>query len=86
MQLIENCVTSEAEKYSSAVSESKIQEIYLCCRYSETDKNPIRFRKKIKFCADHIFSVKESHLCGSWAQFVPCMVNCRDIWSVFDTD
>jgi hypothetical protein len=86
MELIEKRVTSETEKYSSAVGESKIQKICLCCRYSETDKNPIRFRKKIKFCAHHTFSVKESQLCGSWAQFLPFMVNCRDIWSVFDTD
>lgn len=86
MELIENCVTSEAEKYSPAVGESKIQKICLCCIYSETDKNPRRFRKKNKFCAYHTFSLKKSQLCVCWAQFVPCMVNCRNIWSVFDTD
>jgi hypothetical protein len=84
MELLENYVTSEAKKRSSAVGESRIRKICVCGRFSNTDKNPRRFRKKIKFGTHCTFHQKKLQLSASVTQFILCMVNCRDISNVCD--
>lgn len=84
MELIEKYLTSEGKKYSSAVRESRIWKIRGCCRFSKTDKNPRRFRKKIKFGTHCTIRQKKLHLSESVSQVMFCMINCRDIWNVCD--
>jgi hypothetical protein len=78
MEIMQSCVKSEAKKYTSAVGESRIRKICVCCGYSETDKNPRRFRKKIKSGIHRTFNQE------SLTYSVLCMVNCRDVCSVCD--
>jgi hypothetical protein len=86
MELIKSYVTSESKKYSPAVAESRIRKIRVCCRYSKTDKNPRRFRKKIKFGTHRTLSQKKSQLSASVTEFILCMVNCRDIRNMHVTN
>jgi hypothetical protein len=86
MELIENDVTSEAKKHSLVAGEARIRKIRVCCGFSKTDKNPRRFRKKFRFSIYRTIRQKKLKLSAGVIQFMLCMVNCRDIWNVCDTN